>query len=56
MEFMLNSEDMDDILGVGAANWGIARAQATLMGAIHTNGASPTMGGCRKKLIDKVFS
>ena len=45
--------ETDDILAVGAANWGIAGAQATLMGAIHTNGATPTMGGCRKELIDK---
>ena len=29
-----------DILAVGAANWGIDRELATLMGAIHTNGAT----------------
>ena len=41
------AEHVADILSVGAANWGIVRAGATLMGAIHTNGAAaPAMGGC----------
>ena len=41
------AEHIADILSVGAANWGIVRAGATLMGAIHTNGAAaPAMGGC----------